>query len=74
MQVEQREEERAWQERRAGARFPWLSLTLAVTFGALFLALMNSHEFRFHPAVPALNLAALALLAAAAVFGWLERI
>jgi alpha-tubulin suppressor-like RCC1 family protein len=73
-QEEQQEEVRARQERQAEARFPWLSLTLAVTFGALFLALVQSPALHFHAAVPALNLLALALLAAAVILGWLERI
>lgn len=54
------------------ATFPWLALTLAVAFAALFLMVMHVQELRFHPVVPALNIAAVAVLAAATAFGWLE--
>lgn len=71
---EQEAQEREWADKRATARFPWLALTLTVTFGALFLALMNMHEIRYHPVVPALNLVAMAALIASIALGWLEKI
>ncbi|RLN93645.1 hypothetical protein BBJ28_00004197 [Nothophytophthora sp. Chile5] len=54
----------------AAAPFPWVPLSLALAFGTLYLSMMHAQEHEY-PMVPATNIAALAAIAGAIMFGWI---
>ncbi|KAH7484266.1 BTB/POZ and MATH domain-containing protein 2 [Phytophthora ramorum] len=68
--AQREEQELQWGKKSAAATFPWVPLSLAVAFGAMYLSLMHAQEHEF-TAVPATNLIAIAAICGAIMTGYL---